>query len=76
MFDTDFVSLCQMAAVLNFIHNKMLNYSLATQLNWAYLETDGIHQNREALSILSKMYQFIVLTLYHWRQSWILLAMQ
>ena len=38
MFDTNFVSPFQMAAVLNFIHNKMSNYPLATQLNWAYLE--------------------------------------
>ena len=26
---------------LSFIHNKMLSYPLATQLNWAYLENQG-----------------------------------
>ena len=39
MFDTNFSFTLQMAAVLNFIHNKMSNYPLATHLNWAYLET-------------------------------------
>ena len=35
-----------------------------------------MHRNREALSILSKTYQSIVLILIKWRPSWILLAMQ
>ena len=35
-----------------------------------------MHRNREALFILSKIYQFIVLILIKWRPSWILLAMQ
>ena len=33
-------------------------------------------QNREALSIFSKIYQLIVLILIKWRSSWILLTMQ
>ena len=65
-----------MAAVFNFIHNKMLNYALVAQPDLAYLRTDGIRRNREALSILSKIYQFIVLILIKWRPSWILLAMK
>ena len=35
-----------------------------------------MHRNREALSILSKIDQFIVLILIKWRPSWILLAVK
>ena len=35
-----------------------------------------MHRNREDLSSLSKIDQFLVLILIKWRPSWILLAMQ
>ena len=68
MFDTNFIWLCQMAAVFNFIHNKMLNYPLVAQLDLAYLENRRHTSKSWSSYYFIEIYPFIVLILIKWQQ--------
>ena len=68
LVDKNVVWYCQMSVILDFSHNAMVKL-LSDYTTW---KTNHRHQNRD-LILFS---QFIVLTFYKWRLSWILLTIQ